>query len=367
MRLSLAVAVVVGITILMLWNGRQRPGQPGAQNGSSTTAQPDVVTSPFARSTARQVAAVLDKSERVPATGGSNVFERLASGELDLSLNSEQVAEYLRQYGTNVETLLATQMKDYIRLAAEMFPDDPRVQYAVLTRELFPEARREWLDRFKSSAPENAMADYLSAREYLKAGDREKGLADLANAMTKPGFNDYSAEQLQNMEESHLSAGRSVAEAKAASFCHFLLPQLQMLRGLGQDVQKMQQEYVAAGDSASAAMLAQYTQPLAQQLMSGEGSRSLINQLVGAAIERGVLKELPADSQPDFLGGLTVQQRLDALTEFRNSVRPLTPLAEQLLQRGNEMEIVSYFDRMKSQGEYKALLWLQNRERLRQR
>jgi hypothetical protein len=60
-----------------------------------------------------------------------------------------------------------------------------------------------------------------------------------------------------------------------------------------------------------------------------------------------------------------MQQRIDELTAFRQNVRSLTPQLEEMMARGNEPEIISYFDRMKLQGEYKALLWLQNRNKLR--
>ena len=290
----------------------------------------------------------------------SNWFQRMAAGELEIDLTPEQWAEYFRQNGTNVETLLASQKRDNLKLAAELFPHDPRVQYAVLTRDLFPEQRREWLDRFKAAAPDNALANYLSAREYLKGGDREQGLKELTEATRKPHYNDYSLDHLQSREEAQMAAGRSAAEAKAAAASSTLLPQLAMLKGLSQEVQTMQKEYIAAGDAASAQELAQMGRSLAAQLSTGDGSRFLINQLVGAAIERIVLSPLPPDSQPEFLDG-TVQQRLDEMTAFRQSVRTLTPQADEMMARGDEREIINYFDRLKLQGEYKALLWLQSR------
>ncbi|HWN96834.1 MAG TPA: hypothetical protein VNT99_17530 [Methylomirabilota bacterium] len=274
------------------------------------------------------------------------------------------MAEYLRQYGTNVETLLATQDKDHLKLAAELFPNDPRVQYAVVARDIFPEARREWLDRFKASAPDNALAGYLSAREYLRAGDREQGLKDFAEAARRPHYNDYSLEQVLNMEDAQLSAGRGLAEAKVAAGSGLLLPQLAALKGLSQDIQQMQKDYIAAGDRASAEALAQMGRSLAQQLTTGEGSRVLINQLVGAAIERIVLSPLGTDYQPAFLDG-TVQQRFDELQTFRQSVKELIQGFEPWMTGASETELISYFDRMKLQGEYKALLWLQNRHGLR--
>jgi hypothetical protein len=36
-----------------------------------------------------------------------------------------------------------------------------------------------------------------------------------------------------------------------------------------------------------------------------------------------------------------------------------------MTRRGNEAEIISYFDRAEVQGEYKAMLWLHNRDKLR--
>lgn len=286
------------------------------------------------------------------------------AGEVDLQLSREQWAEYLRQYGTNVETLLATQKTNYIRLAAELFPNDPRVQYAVLARNVFPEARREWLDRFKQSAPDNALASYLSAREYLKSGDREQGLKDFADAAGRPHFNDYTREQVQDMEDAHLSAGQSLVEAKMATGTELLLPQLAELKALAQDVQKIQKEYIAAGDTASAEALARMGGTFGQQLSSGEASRLLMDQLVGVAIERMLLNSLPLDSQPAFLNG-TVQQRIDELNAFRQEVKTLIPHLGEMTARGNETEIISYFDRMKMQSEYQALLWLRNRNSLR--
>jgi hypothetical protein len=356
------LALVLGIIALVFVASRKSHPSPEAINASITNVPLEQQST--LKKTVR--ASSLAGDDAAPTASGtvSNLFERFMAGELDLQLTPEQTAEYLRQYGTNAETLLATQKKDYIKLAAELFPNDPRVQYAVVTRDLFPEARREWLDRFKQSAPDNAMADYLSAREYLRAGDREQGLKDLAAAAGKPHFNDYTLEQVQNMEDAQLSAGRSLLEAKLAGG-ELLLPQLAMFKGLAQDVQAIQKEYLGAGDAASAETLAQMGRLLGQQLSGGEGSRTLIGQLVGISVERIVLNQLPLDSRPDFLGGSTVQQRFDEIAAFRQSVKTLTPQLNELMARGNETEIISYFDRMKLQGEYKAMLWLQNRNNLR--
>lgn len=294
----------------------------------------------------------------------SNFVQRANADDHDFRLTPEQKAEYLRQFGTNVETLLATQDTNYIRLAAQMFPNDPRVQFAVVARDLFPEQRREWLNRFKQSAPDNAIADYFSARDYLKAGDRENAFKDLANAATKSRFDDYLREQRTDIEDAHLSAGRTLLDAKVAANFGSDLPQKTMFRTLGADLKALQEEYIRAGDTASAETLAQFGRVIGKQLIQGEGSQWVVSQQVGVNIERMLLSQLPPDSQPPFLNS-TVQQRLDEAAAYRQSLRPLSMAFTDMMVRGNETEIISYFDRVKVQGEHKAMLWLHNREKLR--
>ena len=51
--------------------------------------------------------------------------------------------------------------------------------------------------------------------------------------------------------------------------------------------------------------------------------------------------------------------------DFRETARTLTPELNAMMGRADETEIISYFDRMKVQGEYNAMLWLRNRNKLR--
>src|SRR5215218_9172736 len=181
MRLRVLSILALALSVIGLVFVASRKSHRSCEAASASITNAPSETQRAFRRTARASSLAADDAAPSVAPGTtSNLFQRLMAGELDLQLTPEQTAEYLRQYGTNAETLLATKKKDCLKLAAELFPDDPRVQYAVVTRDLFPEARREWLDRFKQSAPDNAMANYLSARDYLRAGDREQGLKDLA-------------------------------------------------------------------------------------------------------------------------------------------------------------------------------------------
>jgi hypothetical protein len=357
-RVLVLGALMAGILGLLFLAGRKPTRATIASVTNTASANP--ISKRAARIPPATVA--VDLEEPLPASP-TNFVQRANAGDEDFHLTPEQQAEYLRRFGTNVETLLATQDTNYIKLAAQMFPNDPRVQLAVLTRELFPEQRREWLERFKQSAPDNAIADYLSAREYLRAGDRENAFKDFAKAATKPRFDDYAREQLPNVEDAHLSAGRSLLDAKVAVHYETRLP-MATFKGLAVDLRTLQDGYLAAGDMASAESLAQYGRSLSRQLIEGEGSQWVVGQQIGVLIERMLLSKLPPDSQPAFLNG-TVQQRLDEVTAYRQSLRPLTMAYTDMMARGNELEIISYFDRLKIQGEYKAMLWLHNREKLR--
>src|SRR5438876_3906431 len=132
-RVLIIVALVRAVVGLVYVTGRKSPGP--TEPSSVSVTNPSLATQAIFRRTAH-AATTADASEFPAPITTSNLFQRLMLGEVDLQLTTEQLAEYLRQYGTNVETLLATQNTNYIRLAAELFPNDPRVQYAVLAREM---------------------------------------------------------------------------------------------------------------------------------------------------------------------------------------------------------------------------------------
>jgi len=49
-------------------------------------------------------------------------------------------------------------------------------------------------DNYKRVAPDNSMADYVSALDYLKSGNTDLALQDMASAAGKSHWNDYSIE-----------------------------------------------------------------------------------------------------------------------------------------------------------------------------
>ena len=202
------------------------------------------------------------------------------------------------------------------------------------------------------------MGNYLSARDYLLTGHPEQALKEMSEAAGKPKYQDYTLERLQNYEELQMESGHSVAEAKLLASSGLLFPQLSQLKELTQQLGSLQQNYVASGDLAAATQIASLGQGITRDLGNGQsGGGSLVSQFVGFALEKSLLNRLPSESQPEFLG-MSVQQRLDQISEKRDQLKALTPYLDQMLARGNETEIIGYFDRMKLNGEASALQWV---------
>lgn len=276
-------------------------------------------------------------------------------------ITKEEIEQWLESHGTNAASLLALRQAgagtNHLQEALARFPDDPRVLFQALALNDSPDARRERLERFKAAAPDNALPEFLSAREHLKGGQPEEALKDLAAALQKPQFQDYTAEAVEATEQLYLSVGRSEAEAKALATSSALLPQLAQLKGLAQDMATMQQQYLAAGDVESATALARYGMVLGQHLTSGEGSRAIISQLVGISVEQILLRQLPQDQHYDFLEG-TAAERLASATARKAEFREGAQQFEPFVRAASEEDIVRYFDRVKTEGEHTANQWM---------
>lgn len=245
--------------------------------------------------------------------------------------------------------------------AATRFPDDPQVQLAVVTRNLFPEQRREWLEAFKQSSPNNALPDYLAALDQLKSGDAGAALENLHRATGKTGVDDFFRQTMQNMEEAHLSAGLPVVDAKLLAMMELPLPHLQPLRDLGREIMKVHQSYQQAGDAASASQVAAYAIELGRDLQTRQPV-PIITELVGIAIEMGALKQMDAGAGQSILG-VTIEERLAQLDASKEGIRDLAKVMNPFdpAHQMTDVEIMAYLDRSKMFGELDAMRWMKAR------
>lgn len=279
-------------------------------------------------------------------------------------LTAEQLESYLKANRRNAASLLAayrtTGNLALLEEAMQQYPNDPQVAFwAALDKDASPGQRRQWLDAFKQSAPDNALANYLSAVDYFNVGQTDQAVQELITASDKPQFQDYSLNSVQDNEEAYLAAGYSVAEAKAIAFLPtaMALPDLRDLKQLGQDMVDLANSYRQTGDEASAQAALQMAMNLGQQASAGE---YMIDLDLGLKVERNALRAMDPNS-PYGNDGQTVQDRLSQLTQQIAAGYELDKQADPLMQTMSDQDWISFTDRSRVFGEQAALRWLVNK------
>jgi hypothetical protein len=240
----------------------------------------------------------------------------------------------------------------------QKYPNDPQVAFeAAYRKNGTPDERRQWLDSFKKSAPDNSLAYYLSASEYFKAGQSDQGIQELMAASGKHEFDDYTLDRMQDDEEAYRAAGYSVVEAKTIPSRQLLLPQLYDLKQLSGSLTDLAKSYQEAGDAASAQAALQMALNLGQRYSSYSPGEPEISRLVGLAVERNALNKMDPDSAYGN-DGQTVKDRLDQITQYSDTLRSLNSRAESLFPQLSEQDWISYKDRWRVFGEQAALRWI---------
>ena len=369
-KITLALLAIGSATLLiLLWWLRSPDQEPTPTTAPSSS---DTVGDTGARSTADQRASQSRSAERSAPSAESAVprlvqtLIRVMGGDQEVfKLPPEAVESFLRQNRTNAESLLAayqaTQDPQYLKLAAERHPDEPLVALQIVANNVFPEQQREWLDRLKALDPNNALTDYLSARQFLQTGQPQLAIQELQAAATKPGIHDYLRERIQGLEELYLRSGMPPAEAKVLGMTGLALPMLPQLNELARETLALQQQYAAAGDTASAEALAQYQVLLARHLSQGQGATCLVNQRVGMAMERGALALLEPAQAYDFLGQ-SPAERLAVLQNQTTRMQETIRWFGQWLPQASDSELIAYIDRVKLYGEPAAIQWLRGQQ-----
>jgi hypothetical protein len=230
---------------------------------------------------------------------------------------------------------------------------------ALMNKDTSPAERREWLDAFKRAAPENPLANYLSALDYFRSGLSDQAVQELIAAGGRPGFADYTVERIQTDAEAYRAAGYSEADARMAATSGIELPQMNEMRTLAQNMVDLAAAYRRAGDESSAQAALQMVTGLGQQLDASTGTPPLmISRLVGMAIQRMALASLdPADAYGDG----TVQQQIDQLAQRRNSIQGLVRQSAPFQEQMTSEDWLNYNERTLSFGEENAIAWLLNR------
>jgi hypothetical protein len=280
-----------------------------------------------------------------------------------LELPREQVEAYLRKNHRNVESLLAafqvSRDPAYLREASTNTPTDPAVQFAVIANKVFPVEQRKWIDAFKASAPENALAWYFSASDYFQSNQRDQAIQELTQATRRQLYTDYGAQTCQAVEEMYNSAGWPALAAKAGAPGTSAGSVSMVLKNLATQTLQTQQQDLSQGDADSANSMASLGMALGDQLRRAGAP---IDQLVGISIERQILAQLDPAGNYDFLGRPVSDVKAE-LDQQKAGIRQAMQTQDELRPTLDEGELNNYWEREKLYGEMYAMQWLQSQHR----
>jgi len=238
------------------------------------------------------------------------------------------------------------------------YPKDPQVDFAAASRLDVPaKERRQWLDAFKQSAPDNLLANYLSALDHLKAGQMQQGVEDLATASRKAQFLDYSRDSIQADEQAYLAAGYPPGEAGMLAHTFLAEPQLVSVKELGKQLVDLAASYQRAGDESSRLSALQMAVEMGKRLSDPAAGETLLRQTVGISIERTALSAMDAAGSYGS-AGRTVQQRLDELVQQKEAIHALTKEADPLWKTLSDQDWADYHSQLAASGEEMAIRWL---------
>jgi hypothetical protein len=280
-------------------------------------------------------------------------------------ISHDQAEEWLARHGRDATSLLAAfrAMNDtnYLNEAMAAFPNDPRVELAVLSRHQFSAERRKWLDLLKKSSPNNSLANYLSAQHYFENGQTAEAVQELLSANGKSQFDNFETESRLDAEAMYLSSGKSAIESAGASLADIsdeATTEMANLKSLANSVRDLEKQYLDSNDADSAANLAQLGMTLANQLSSGDSGKYILNQLVGIADADVVLSKLDRNAAYDFLGGQTPDQVMRKLKEQRDMIHQSQRSFDTAYLKLTPDEINRYVERTKIFGELDAMKWV---------
>jgi RNA polymerase sigma factor (sigma-70 family) len=294
------------------------------------------------------------------ADSPANLYERL--GKNPLKVTAAQLEGYLKTNHRSAASLLAsfrvTHDPALLAEAMQKYPNDPQVDFeAAFKSDATPEERRQWLHAFEQSAPDNALANYLSAVDYLKAGQSDQAIQEMAAASGKQAFQDYTTDRYMDDKEAYLAAGYSPVESEISSSTQLLLPQLQQVKDLGLGFVDLSKSCQQSGDADSAQSMLQMAAGLGQRFATEVPGESEISQLVGMAVERIALGAMDPNA-PYGDNGQTVQDQLNQVNQARAALNDIVQQVEPLLPSLSDQDWLTYKDRWIAFGEEAAARWV---------
>lgn len=287
-------------------------------------------------------------------------------------LTREEINAYLAHKNRSADSLVAAYLltfdTNFLKEAAEKYPTDPHVQFAVLRKDLFPEARWHWLEAYEESTPDNSLANYLTAYWHFKDGQPEQALTELTKADAKSRLDVYWLDEAQAVSEAYVSAGFSPADARLEGIARSttLAFPLSAQQKFCRDISALAVQYQQDGDAAMANSLTEMELKLGERLTTGDAGKSLQNKIVGDTIQRLALSNLDP-STPVESGG-TTETAAERLADLRAKAKSMyevvkaVPLDELVASHTiGDDDVLAYFEHVRNDGEFPAMQWLREK------
>jgi len=374
-KLSLAALVVVGaLTTSMIQhqereklrseNESLRQQITKIQSDNESLSRRKMLAKPMMRLPAPRVAAAALPAKPSAADLQSIHLQLRKDGKVP-KLTADQIEAYLKANQRNAASLLAafrnTGDSALLREAMQKYSNDSQVAFAAaINKDLAPQEQRQWLDAFEKLAPDNALANYLSANNYFNSGQTDQAVRELVAAAAKTQLQDYAVEDIQNVKEAYLDAGYSDTDAEAIALMQqsggLPNPNLMGLRQLADNMVNLANSYAQGGDMASAQATLQMVVTLGQAYL-GLGEKTAVTQMIGQNIEHVGLAAMDPSSPFDD-AGQTVQDQIASIAQQRAAVMQLGQEFQGVQPMMTAQDWVNYTDRVMVFGQQAANQWI---------
>jgi hypothetical protein len=301
-----------------------------------------------------------EASKNAQDTKAAELYAQFHVPKLSIEQAEKFLAEYRRSAASLVAAFRTSGENKFLAEAMQKFPNDPQVAFeALFNADLSPQERRKWVDALKQASPENALANYLSAQDYFKAGLSDLAVGELEAAFGKAKFNDLTLERMQFNEEAYRANGFSESESRSVAMFQLPLPLLNEMKSLTENMVELSKSYRQGGDAASADATVEMALKLGEEFRNS-GNALLVHQQLGIGIEESALKSL----DPDAIFGPAGRTSRELLNDLNADQAALTSLVREtvpLQDRMTPQDWVGYIDRMKLLGEPNAMRWLRTK------
>jgi len=182
---------------------------------------------------------------------------------------------------------------DYLREAAQLYPDSPAVLSALISAQIaagqIDESTLAYVDQLQSADPTNALGDCYAAYCPFEDGHIEAALQSLSQASTKGRFADDRIGMLMSRYDYFLSEGASDSLALGLSAFTLPLEHLGMIRRTEQQAIEQVRSLSAAGRLDEALRIAQDVANVGRTVSSS--GRFLLHDRAGIALQEAGLTE----------------------------------------------------------------------------